>query len=211
MMSKIFKFTMLEAVDKLAELDADVKKAVKNYGYPEDRMMPASFQTLIRIIIGQQISRQVADTLWNRLNEQNLLYPSDFTSIKEERLMQVGLSRRKSEYIIGIAKAIIEGKLDLKLLSQQTGKKIKEQLTSFRGIGAWTADNFRLFAMQDFDAWPGGDLALQEAMKILKKLPKRPSNSQMNEIAEKWFPYRGAGALMLWHLYANTRGNRRPI
>ena len=211
MTSKIFKFTMLEAIDKLAELDADVKKAVKNYGYPEDRMMPASFETLIRIIIGQQISRQVADTLWNRLNEQNLLYPSDFTSIKEERLMRVGLSRRKSEYIIGIAKAITEGKLDLELLSQETGKKIKEKLTSFRGIGAWTADNFRLFAMQDFDAWPGGDLALQEAMKSLKKLPKRPSNSQMNEIAEKWFPYRGAGALMLWHLYANTRGNRRPI
>ena len=211
MMTQIFKFTMLETVDKLAELDKDVKKAVENYGYPRNRVMPASFETLIRIIIGQQISRQVADTLWNRLSEQNLTDPKYLTNIKEERLMQVGLSRRKSEYIIGIAKAIIEGKLDLELLSQQSGQKIQEQLTSFRGIGTWTADNFRLFALQDFDAWPSGDLALQEAMKILKNLPTRPSNSQMNDISQNWFPYRGAGALMLWHLYAKTRGNRQPI
>ena len=210
-MSQIFKFTMLEAVNKLAKLDADIKKAVDNYGYPEDRMMPASFETLIRIIIGQQISRQVADTIWNRLNEQNLICPNNFTNIEQEKLMQVGLSRRKSEYVIGIAKAIVEGDLNLKLLSQQSGKKTQEQLTSYRGIGAWTADNFRLFALQDFDAWPGGDLALQEAMKILKKLPERPTHSQMNGISEKWLPYRGAGALILWHIYSKTRRNGQPI
>ena len=210
-MSQIFKFTMLEAVNKLAKLDTDIKNAVDNYGYPEDRMMPASFETLIRIIIGQQISRQVADTIWNRLNEQNLICPNNFTNIEQEKLMQVGLSRRKSEYVIGIAKAIVEGDLNLKLLSQQSGKKTQEQLTSYRGIGAWTADNFRLFALQDFDAWPGGDLALQEAMKILKKLPERPTHSQMNGISEKWFPYRGAGALILWHIYSKTRRNGQPI
>ena len=210
-MSKIFKSNMLATIDKLAKLDADIKRSVQIYGYPEDRLMPASFQTLIRIIIGQQISRQVAETLWNRLNEQNLICPRDFTNITTERLMLVGLSRRKSEYIIGIAKAIAEGKLDLNLLSQKDDKKIQEELTSYRGIGDWTADNFRLFALRDFDAMPSGDLALQEAMKILKNLPARPSNSQMIVISKKWIPYRGAGALMLWHLYAKTRGNAQPI
>ena len=72
-------------------------------------------------------------------------------------------------------------------------------------------DNFRLFALQDFDAWPGSYLALQEAMNILKKLTERPSNLEMNRLSEKWFPYRGAGALMLWHMYARIKDNSKPI
>ena len=84
-------------------------------------------------------------------------------------------------------------------------------LTSYRGVGIWTADNFRLFALQDLDAWPGGDLALQEAMKTLKELPARPTNAEMSYLSQTWSPYRGAGALMLWHLYAKTRRNGQPI
>ena len=210
-MSKLFKSAMCQAIDRLAELDADIKRTVENLGYPEDRMMSASLETLIRIIIGQQISREVAETIWNRLNEQNLTLVSNLSSLKPERLMQVGLSRRKSEYIIEIAKANFEGKLDFDLLRQQNSKKIREQLTSYRGVGTWTADNFRLFALQDFDAWPGNDLALQEAMKKLKNLPSRPSESQMTAISNKWLPYRGGGALMLWHLHARTKRDNKPI
>ena len=210
-MSKLFKSAMCQVIDRLAELDADIKRTVENLGYPEDRMMSASLETLIRIIIGQQISREVAETIWNRLNEQNLTLASNLSSLKPDRLMQVGLSRRKSEYIIEIAKANFEGKLDFDLLRQQSSKKIREQLTSYRGVGTWTADNFRLFALQDFNAWPGGDLALQEAMKKLKNLPSRPSDSKMTAISNKWIPYRGGGALMLWHLHASTKRDSKLI
>ena len=210
-MSKKFQLKISQALDKLGKLDKDIKEAIKFYGYPEEREMPASFETLTRIIIGQQISRKVAEAIWTRLKKENLTTTSSILSSHPEKLMRVGLSRRKSEYIIGIAKAITEGKLDLDDLSKKSGKKIKEQLTSFRGVGDWTADNFRLFALQDFDAWPGSDLALQEAMKILKKLTERPSNLEMNRLSEKWFPYRGAGALMLWHMYARIKDNSKPI
>ena len=210
-MSKKFQLKISQALDKLGKLDKDIKEAVKFYGYPEERKMPASFETLTRIIIGQQISRKVAEAIWTRLKEENLTITRNIISSNPEKLMRVGLSRRKSEYITGIAKATTEGKLNFDELTKKSGEKIKEQLTSFRGIGDWTADNFRLFALQDFDAWPGGDLALQEAMKILKKLTERPSNIEMNSLSEQWFPYRGAGALMLWHIYARKKRNGKAI
>ena len=210
-MSKKFQFNISQTLDKLGKLDEDIKKAIKFYGYPEERKMPASFETLARIIIGQQISRKVAEEIWTRLKKENLTTTNSILSSNPEKLMRIGLSRRKSEYITGIAKAITEKKLNLDELTKKSGKKIKEQLTSFRGVGDWTADNFRLFALQDFDAWPGGDLALQEAMKVLKKLTERPSNMEMNRLSEQWFPYRGAGALMLWHIYAKVKSNGKPI
>jgi DNA-3-methyladenine glycosylase II len=210
-MSKLFKLTMLQAIDELGKLDSDIKRAIADYGYPSDRTMPPTFETIARIIIGQQISRQVAEALWKRLEEQQLTSAQHIHKLEPDRLMQVGLSRRKSEYIIGIAQAITDASLDLNWLAQQDGKAIQLHLTSYRGVGIWTADNFRLFALQDFDAWPGGDLALQEAMKTLKELPARPTNAEMGYLSQTWSPYRGAGALMLWHLYAKTRRNGQPI
>ena len=176
-MSKLFKLTMLQAIDELGKLDSDIKRAIADYGYPSDRTMRPTFETIARIIIGQQISRQVAEALWKRLEEQQLTSAQHIHKLDPDRLMQVGLSRRKSEYIIGIAQAITDASLDLNWLGQQDGKTIQVHLTSYRGVGIWTADNFRLFALQDFDAWPGGDLALQEAMKTLKELPARPTNA----------------------------------
>jgi DNA-3-methyladenine glycosylase II len=210
-MSKLFKLTMLQAIDELGKLDSDIKRVIADYGYPRDRMMPPTFETIARIIIGQQISRQVAEALWKRLEEQQLTSAQHIHMLDPDRLMQVGLSRRKSEYIIGIAQAITDASLDLNWLGQQDGETIQLHLTSYRGVGIWTADNFRLFALQDFDAWPGGDLALQEAMKTLKELPARPTNAEMGYLSQTWSPYRGAGALMLWHLYAKTKLNGQPI
>ena len=210
-MSKLFKSPMIQAIDKLGKLDSDIKRVVATHGYPDDRMMSPTFETVARIILGQQISRNVAEALWKRLEEQQLTSALQIHSLNPEKLMEVGLSRRKSEYIIGIARAIIDSSLDLNWLSQQDGKKIQQHLTSFRGIGIWTADNFRLFALQDFDAWPGGDLALQEAMKTLKDLPVRPTSSEMGYLSETWSPYRGAGALVLWHIYTKTRRNGQPV
>ena len=210
-MSKSFKLTMLKAIDELGKIDSDIKRAIADYGYPRDRMMPPTFETITRIIIGQQISKKVAEALWKRLEEKQLTTAQKIYSLNPERLMEAGLSRRKSEYIIGIAKAITGAKLDLNWLGQQDSKKIQQHLTSYRGIGLWTADNFRLFALQDFDAFPRGDLALQEAMKILKGLPARPNHAEMNNLAQTWSPFRGAGALMLWHLYAKTTRKGQPV
>ena len=116
-------------------------------------------------------------------------------------MMTAGLSRRKAEYLIGLAAEITDGTLDLPALAHLPGDEVQTRLTKIRGIGSWTADNYRLFALADMDAWPINDIALQEGMKLLKSLESRPTASELEVIAEHWRPYRGAGALVLWYLY----------
>ncbi len=189
------------ALDKLSALDPDIADAVKKFGPPEDRSLPANFDTLARSVIGQQISRAAATAIWHRMQEQNIQKPDIIAAMPVEQVMQAGLSRRKAEYLIGIADEITSGRLNLGSLHQLSGDGVQKRLIEIRGIGAWTADNFRIFALGDMDAWPVNDLALQEGMKRLKNLDARPNSEQMKQLGAKWKPYRGAGALMLWHIY----------
>jgi DNA-3-methyladenine glycosylase II len=190
------------ALDKLAALDPDIADAINKYGPPADRSLPASFDTLARSIIGQQISRDAATAIWHRMQDQNIQKPDIIATMTVEQVMQAGLSRRKAEYLIGIANEVTSGRLNLDALHQLSGDDVRNRLIEIRGIGAWTADNFRIFALGDMDAWPVNDLALQEGMKRLKNLDARPNSEQMGQLGADWKPYRGAGALMLWHIYA---------
>ena len=189
------------ALVRLAALDPDIAEAVKKFGPPADRSLPANFETLARSVIGQQISRSAAHAIWQRMKDQNIQTPDIIVAMSVDRVMQVGLSRRKAEYLIGIADEVTSGRLDLDALHQLSGDEVQKRLIEIRGIGAWTADNFRLFALGDMDAWPVNDLALQEGMKRLKGLDERPNGKQMEQLGASWRPYRGAGALMLWHIY----------
>ena len=190
------------ALQKLAILDEDIAVALAKYGSPQDRFLPANFATLAKAIIGQQISRSAASAIWQRVYEQNMHKEENVADISVKKLMQLGLSLRKAEYLIGIAKELKSGQLDLKSLHHLSGNDAQARLIKIRGVGTWTADNFRLFALGDMDAWPVNDLALQESMRRLKKLVKRPNAKQMEQIGTKWQPYRGAGALILWHIYS---------
>ena len=189
------------ALDKLATIDADVAAALSRFGPPPDRSLPASFETLARSIIGQQISRAAASAIWTRMRDQDQSSAPIIASKQPDDLMPFGLSRRKAEYLIGIADEIQSGRLDLVSLAKMSGEDVQKRLVEIRGIGAWTADNFRLFALGDMDAWPANDVALQEGMKRLKSLDERPNGKMLEKLGEAWRPYRGAGALMLWHIY----------
>ena len=189
------------ALDELAALDADIAAAVTQYGPPPDRSLPANFDTLARSVIGQQISRSAASAIWQRMQDQNLSTADTIASMSPAALMSVGLSQRKAEYLIGIANEVTSGQLDFDALQHLSGDAVQARLIKIRGIGAWTADNFRLFALGDMDAWPVNDLALQEGMKRLKHLQERPTGKQMEQLGASWQPYRGAGALVLWHIY----------
>ena len=189
------------ALDQLAAIDADVAAALSRFGPPPDRSLPASFETLARSIIGQQISRAAASAIWTRMRDQDHNSVPIIASKQPYDLMPFGLSRRKAEYLIGIADEIQSGRLDLASLAEMSGEDVQKRLVEIRGIGAWTADNFRLFALGDMDAWPANDIALQEGMKRLKSLDERPNGKMLEKLGEAWRPYRGAGALMLWHIY----------
>ena len=189
------------ALDELAALDADIAAAIAQYGPPPDRALPANFDTLARSVIGQQISRSAASAIWQRMQDQNLSTADTIASMSPAALMPVGLSQRKAEYLIGIANEVTSGQLDFDALQHLSGDAVQARLIKIRGIGAWTADNFRLFALGDMDAWPVNDLALQEGMKRLKNLQERPTGKHMEQLGASWQPYRGAGALVLWHIY----------
>jgi len=190
------------ALDALASRDSDVARALQKYGPPPDRSLPAGFETLARAIVGQQVSRAAASAIWQKMEDRNVTGLPQVAHAEIDQMMSAGLSRRKAEYLIGIAEEITSGRLDIPALSAMSGENVQKRLVAIRGIGAWTADNFRLFALADMDAWPVKDVALQEAMRILKSLASRPSADEMDALGEGWRPYRGAGALVLWHLYA---------
>ena len=193
------------ALESLSQLDKDIKKALKRYGPPPDRSLPATFQTLARSIVGQQISGAAASSVWNRMKEAELATEDVISGLEPDDMMPLGLSRRKAEYIIGLAKEITSGDLLLESLPKMSGDEVQKRLVKIRGIGAWTADNYRLFALADLDAWPVADIALQEGMKILKSLDTRPDVKIMESMGEPWKPFRGVGALILWHIYGSHK------
>jgi len=189
------------ALAGLAAIDADVANVLERYGPPPDRSLPASYETLARAIVGQQVSRAAASAIWNKMEANGVCEAAVIAGKTPEEMMHAGLSRRKAEYLIGIAAQITSGALDLDALAKMDGDAIAARLVEIRGIGSWTADNYRLFALADMDAWPINDIALQEGMKLIKSLETRPTAKQLAELGEPWRPYRGAGALVLWHVY----------
>lgn len=202
---------LLIALEALDTLDSDLKAARKRFGNPPDRFDPPQFSTLVRIILGQQISRHVAHTLWERMQTKNWTSADRLSRCNYEDLQSIGLSRRKSEYIIDLAKQCHSGEISFAALNQTDSETFRTRLIKVRGIGEWTISNYRLFCLADFDAWPGNDLALMEAVKRLKSLDKRPTHQQMDKLAADWRPYRGAAALMLWHIYACLVRDGRPV
>ena len=190
------------ALDALAARDPDIARTLATLGPPPDRSLPATYDTLARAIVGQQVSRVAATAIIKKMQAQGLTAVETIARLTPDEMMRAGLSRRKAEYLIGIADEIVSGRLDLTSLATMSGDAVQDRLVSLRGVGAWTADNFRLFALADMDAWPVNDVALQEAMRRLKCLEIRPKAAEMEELALPWRPYRGAGALVLWHLYA---------
>ncbi len=193
------------ALGKLAGVDTDIAAALKTHGPPPDRTLPHGFATLARIIIGQQISTKAAASVWDKMCQKGFDQSRIASATGLKKLMKAGLSTRKAEYIKGLAEAIEKGDLNLDELTQVSGEEASKRLVALRGIGEWTADNYRLFVLMDMDAWPYNDLALQEGMKILKRMRKRPDGKKMAAMGEAWKPWRGAGALMLWHIYAAHR------
>jgi DNA-3-methyladenine glycosylase II len=193
------------ALHGLADIDTDIAAALKAHGPPPDRTLPHGFATLARIIIGQQISTKAAASVWAKMCQNSFDQSHIASAAGVKKLMKAGLSARKAEYIKGLAEAIEEGHLDLDELTQVPGEEASQRLVALRGIGEWTADNYRLFVLLDMDAWPYNDLALQEGMKILKRMNERPDGKTMAAMGEAWKPWRGAGALMLWHIYATHR------
>lgn len=192
---------MMNAFEMIMKIDPIFKKVFDQIGLPQNRTMKQGFQSLAKIIIGQQISTNVANTIYNKLIIDDVLNENKITSLSIDKLKQYGLSSQKSYYLKNLAELIQKKELNLRTLNRLSSEEISNSLIRVKGVGKWTINNYKIFVLQDINAWPAADLALQEAIKIINKIKLRPTEIEMEEIGNKWLPYRTAAALFLWHFY----------
>jgi DNA-3-methyladenine glycosylase II len=192
---------MMNAFEMIKKIDPIFKKVFDQIGLPQNRTMKQGFQSLAKIIIGQQISTNVANTIYNKLIIDDVLNENKITSLSLDKLKQYGLSSQKSYYLKNLAELIQKKELNLRTLNKLSSEEISNSLIRVKGVGKWTINNYKIFVLQDVNAWPAADLALQEAIKIINKIKLRPTEIEMEEIGNKWLPYRTAAALFLWHFY----------
>ena len=201
-MKKNWSIKILNSFKELSKLDDDLRHIINKYKLPVSRKESNNFETLMRIIIGQQISRKAAESIHQKLKNEKITTYKNFLKTDDDCLKDLGLSFRKIIYIKDLAKNINENKINLNEFEYSSSEEVYNSLIKIKGIGKWTINNYQLFVLEDCDAWPGGDLAIQEAIKNLKNLDARPNENETNIIAEKWKPYRGSAALLLWHYHS---------
>jgi DNA-3-methyladenine glycosylase II len=189
-------------VEALASREPIFAQVVAKHGVPETRVSEPGAHTLLRTIVGQQVSVAAARSMWAKL-EGAFGAPPDLVRLlaaSDEELRAAGMSRQKSGYIRSLAELVLSKELDLDSLPAENDEAI-ELLTRIKGIGRWSAEIYLLFAEGRADVFPAGDLAVQVELGRLLGLPDKPTEKQLRELAEAWSPYRGAAAVLAWHSY----------
>jgi DNA-3-methyladenine glycosylase II len=166
----------------------------------------AGFETLVHIILEQQVSLKSAKAMLVRLQSAiDPFMPERFVELGDTHLRSLGVTRQKSAYLLHLSENILNGELSLTSLSRMPDDAVRFKLTQIKGIGSWSADVYLLMAMRRADIWPAGDLALAVAAKDLFRLQQKPSPEELERIAEKWRPYRAVAARMLWQHYLGKK------
>ena len=189
-------------VEALAEREPAFAKVVEKFGIPEPRKSERGAQTLLRTIVGQQVSVAAARSMWAKL-EAAFGSPPDLAKLlaaTDEEMRAAGMSRQKAGYIRSLAGLVLSGELDLENLPEDDEEAIA-LLTKIKGIGRWSAEIYLLFAEGRADVFPAGDLAVLVEIGRLLGQPEKPSEKQLRELAGPWSPYRGAAAILAWHSY----------
>jgi DNA-3-methyladenine glycosylase II len=193
--------------DQLSKKDKDLKKIIRIHGHPPMWTRPATFQTLILIILEQQVSLASAYAAFKKLKQKvGYITPIKLLSLTDEELKACYFSRQKIIYAKELARAVLSKQLKLKRFSLATDEEIRNELKKIKGIGDWSADVYLMHALQRTDLFPLGDIALVNSLKETKKLHPKISKDEMLVIAEAWRPYRTIASMILWHAYIQKRG-----
>jgi DNA-3-methyladenine glycosylase II len=190
-----------ESLDLLGAIEPAFAQAVARAGYPEPRIGAPGFVTLLRAIVGQQVSIKAAASIWAKLDSATggAADPANIAQASVQTLRGAGLSGQKTAYARSLADEVLSGRLDLDHLPEDDEEAIAK-LVHVKGIGRWTAEIYLLFAEGRGDIWPAGDLAVQiEIGRILGLDDARPSEKAIRLLAEAWRPHRGAAAILAWH------------
>lgn len=191
---------------RLARMDSHLAAIIAEHGYPPMWTRPSTFQTLILMILEQQVSLASAYAAFKKLRDKiGYVTPAKILRLTDEELRACYFSRQKIVYARELASAIQSKKLKLRTLSDAGEDIIRTELKKIKGIGDWTVDVYLMHALQRTDLFPLGDIALVNSLKEVKKLPPHTTKEKMLRIAEPWRPYRTIAAMILWHAYIKKR------
>jgi len=193
------------SLDALAARESRLARALSLAGYPEPRIRERGWRTMLRTIVGQQVSVAAADSIWRKLEAAlgEHFAPVALLDTGFDELRACGLSRQKQDYARSLCALVTAGELDFSALPADDEEAIA-LLTRIKGIGRWSAEIYLLFAEGRPDIWPAGDLAVQAGIGKILGLEERPSEKQTRALAEDWRPHRGAAAIFTWHCYNNA-------
>jgi DNA-3-methyladenine glycosylase II len=196
-----------DAVDALLKLDPRLKPIFELTGMPALRRREPGFAGLAAIVTGQQLSVASAAAIWGRISAAFDPFHHDAVRrARADRLGRLGLSGAKIKTLKNLARELAAERLNLDVLAEEDADAAHHTLTALHGIGPWTADVYLLFCLGHGDAWPAGDLAVQEAVKVGLGLKTRPTPKQLAPLAEPWRPLRGAAAHLWWAYYKVMKG-----
>lgn len=195
-----------KALNAAAEIDARVATAVNLTGLPPARNRAHGFDSLAKIVVGQQVSTRAAESITQRLVDalDGELEPNILLCQDDETLRSVGLSRQKISYLRSLAVAVVEGELPLLEMPKMSDEEVLQRITAIRGFGAWSAQMYLMFSLGRTDIWPSGDLAVRVGFGRLLGLDERPTPKETEVFATPFAPYRSALALLCWHYYATV-------
>lgn len=191
--------------DTLAGMDPDLANIIQTYGYPPMWNRPNSFESLVHIILEQQVSLASALSALNKLKEKvQEITPARVLSLTDEELKACYFSRQKTAYVRYLAGAIISGQINLEGFASLPDEEVRAQLVALKGIGNWTVDVYLMFVLQRADIFPVGDLAAVNAFKRVKALPPGTTREELVNLATPWQPYRTVATMLLWHQYLSA-------
>jgi DNA-3-methyladenine glycosylase II len=192
--------------DHLSKKDKDLKKIIKEYGYPPMWTRPNTFQSLILTILEQQVSLASAYAAFKKLREKiGTVTPRKILALTDEELRSCYFSRQKIVYARELAKAIVSKEISLKKISLSDEEMIRVALKKIKGIGDWTVDIYLIQVLQHTNVFPLGDIALVNSIKHVKNLPHHTTKEELIEISKLWHPYKAIATMLFWHHYIKRK------
>lgn len=206
MIIKLDEINLKDASHWLADRDKALKFVLDRYGYPPLWARAPGFSTLVHIILEQQVSLASANAAFQRLQAQlGHITPAAFLALDDLALRNIGFSRQKVLYTRNLAEAVLSQIFDFEKLALLSDDDVKTDMKRLKGIGDWTAEIYLSECLLRPDILPKGDIAMQEAFRVLNDLPKRPAHPEFEAATEHWRPWRSVGTRLLWHFYLCER------
>jgi DNA-3-methyladenine glycosylase II len=194
---------MEAAIQHLTQNDIVFKNIINQYGLPTIPKRSEGFETLVLLILEQQVSIDSAKATFLKLKEKEPNFnPEKLLSLSDENFRFLGVSRQKTSYIKALSTAILNNDIELCTLKSKTAQEVRAELIKIKGIGNWTIDIYLMFCLQEPDLLPLGDIAVVNTMKELFDIHEKEA---MEVYAQNWIPYRSMATFLLWHYYLNKR------